>query len=287
MPKSVSELTIIILSYNVEKLLLDCLASLNNVRTGSDKWQVLIVDNASTDNSVTSVRKLFPKIRIIVNKQNLGFAAGNNVALRQITTPYALLLNPDTIIYPNSIQTVLTFLQTHPDSGAATCRVELPDGSLDYSCHRRFPDPWNSFLHFYTGLFRRFSSYSHTPIPGTIHEIDALTGAFALIRTSAGKQVSWLDEDYFWNGEDLDFCYKLKSAGWKIFFIPEDKIIHFKGSSAKASSRTKRDWASHSTDAMLTFYRKHYASRYPLAFNLIVYTGIYLLRTIRIVFSLI
>lgn len=282
MPKPSSfKLSIVILSYNVSKLLLDCLASLPVY----PDWDVIVVDNASTDDSVTAVKKRFPKIKIITNTVNLGFAAGNNLALKQITSPFVLLLNPDTIVHPGTIESVLSYLQKHPRVGAATSRVELPDGSLDYSCHRSFPNPWNSFLHFYSFFFKKFSRYSHAAIPDSTHEIDALTGAFALIRTSAGRQIGWLDEDYFFNGEDLDFCYRLKQHGWRIMYLPDVKITHFKGSSAKASPRTKRYWASHSTDAMMIFYRKHYASRYPFFFNWFIYSGIYLLRSARIVVS--
>ena len=275
------DLTIIILSYNVEKLLLDCLSSVYKSMEKSDQWEVVVIDNASTDSSVASVKKHFPNVKIIQNNKNLGFSAGNNIALKQVKSPYTLLLNPDTIVYPHTIQTVMDYIKSHSDVGAATCRVELTDGSLDYSCHREFPNPLNSFLHIYTGFFRRFSRYSHSPIPDTIHEIDALTGAFALIRTTAGRQISWLDEDYFWNGEDLDFCFRLKQVGWKIFYIPEVKILHYKGASARVTKSGRVKWAKNSTNAMKTFYKKHYSSRYPFFFNWIVYTGIYLLNAAR------
>ena len=275
------DLTIIILSYNVEKLLLDCLSSVYKTMEKSDQWEVVVIDNASTDSSAASVKKHFPNVKIIQNNKNLGFSAGNNIALKQVKSPYTLLLNPDTIVYPHTIQTVMDYIKSHSDVGAATCRVELTDGSLDYSCHREFPNPLNSFLHIYTGFFRRFSRYSHSPIPDTIHEIDALTGAFALIRTTAGRQISWLDEDYFWNGEDLDFCFRLKQVGWKIFYIPEVKILHYKGASARVTKSGRVKWAKNSTNAMKTFYKKHYSSRYPFFFNWIVYTGIYLLNAAR------
>ena len=275
------DLTIIILSYNVEKLLLDCLSSVYKTMEKSDQWEVVVIDNASTDSSAASVKKHFPHVKIIQNEKNLGFSAGNNIALKQVKSPYTLLLNPDTIVYPHTIQTVMDYIKSHSDVGAATCRVELTDGSLDYSCHREFPNPLNSFLHIYTGFFRRFSRYSHSPIPYTIHEIDALTGAFALIRTTAGRQISWFDEDYFWNGEDLDFCFRLKQVGWKIFYIPEVKILHYKGASARVTKSGRVKWAKNSTNAMKTFYKKHYSSRYPFFFNWIVYTGIYLLNAAR------
>lgn len=273
------KLSIIILSYNVETLLLDCLRSLPHY----PDWEVIVVDNASTDSSVASVRKNFPLVKIISNPANLGFAAGNNVALSQCTSPYILLLNPDTVVYPRTIETVFDYVENHPDVGAATCRVELADGSLDYSCHRGFPDPVGALLHF-LGL-KQVSKYSSVRIPSGIHEIDALTGAFALLRTSAGRQLGWFDQDYFWNGEDIDLCFRLKEAGWKIMYLPDVKITHYKGASAKATRDSRLRWAYNSTTVMSLFYRKHLARKYPFLLNQLVYLGISLLRIYRLAVS--
>lgn len=264
-------LSIIILSYNVKKLLLDCLASIPKRKD----WEIVIPDNGSTDGSLEEIPGAFS------TGGNIGFAAGNNVGIRRSQSQFVLLLNPDTIVYPKTIETVLKFMQSHPKVGVATCRVELSDGSLDYSCHRNFPDPIGSFLHL-IGL-RQLSKYSSTHIPNTIHEIDALTGAFAMIRREAGVQVGWLDEDYFWNGEDIDFCYKLKAKDWKVMYIPSVKITHFKGLSAKATPESRRLWATDSTNAMSVFYRKHLASKYPFFINWVVYLGIWILEKMRII----
>ena len=284
-----NDLTIVILSYNVSRLLEDCLNSVLKAKTTSDLWEVMIVDNASSDDSVQMVRKHFPQVKLIANKKNLGFSAGNNVALRQVKTKYALLLNPDTVVYPDTIQTVLNYMENNDDVGAATCRVELPDGSLDYSCHRRFPNPWNSFVYFFTGLGKK-SAYAYSNIPSGIHQIDALTGAFALIRTNIGKKLNWLDEDYYWNGEDLDFCYRLKQSGYKVMYLPDIKITHFKGSSSgiwstgqfKISNRKKIRSVVAGIDAMRIFYDKHYAQQYPAPFNWFIYLGMFTLRVIRV-----
>lgn len=262
-------LSIIILSYNVKKLLLDCLASIPKHKD----WEIIIPDNGSTDGSLEEIPGAF------LTGSNLGFSAGNNVGIKKALGEYILLLNPDTIVYPNTIETILKYMQGHPEVGAATCRVELPDGTLDYSCHRKFPDPVGSFLHL-VGL-KHISSYTNQKIPDSIHEIDALVGAFAMIRRTAGDQVGWLDEDYKFNGEDIDFCYKLKEKGWKVMYIPDVKITHFKGSSVRATASGRRRWAINSTDAMRLFYRKHLASKYPLFVNVLVYFGISLLKYFR------
>lgn len=273
------KLSIIILSYNVQDLLLACLASIPNKKD----WEILVPDNGSTDGTVAAIRTSFPKAKVIENKKNLGFAAGNNVAIRQSEGQYVLLLNPDTVVYPNSIETVLDYMDKNPDVGAATCRVELADGSLDYSSHRGFPDPVGSLLHF-IGL-KKMSGYTNQNISTSIHQIDSLTGAFAMIRRTAGVQVNWLDEDYFWNGEDIDFCYKLKESGWKVVFIPSVKITHFKGASSKANRATRLAWAQNSTQVMELFYTKHLAHKYPFFVNWAVYFGIWLLRLKRKLFA--
>ena len=288
-PRSKPTLTIVILSFNVERLLIDCLKSVFATQTTANSWKVVVADNVSSDNSVASVKKLFPQVEIIQNSQNLGFSKGNNVALRRVNTEYTLLLNPDTVVYPHTIQKVLTFMIDHPKVGAATCRVELPDGSLDYSCHRGFPDPWNTFLYFFAGKLKKFSGYSDKPIPDIPHEIDALTGAFAMIRTKVGKKLNWLDEDYTWNGEDLDFCYRLKQLGWKVMYIPDVKITHFKGSSSglwktgqyQVAKAKKLTAARQGVDAMRIFYNKHLKVKYPWIFNQFIYLGMFLLKTIR------
>lgn len=270
MPK----LSIVILSYNVKDLLLECLKS---IPVHKD-WEIIVPDNGSTDGSVEAVEKYFPKVKTIRN-ENKGFSAGNNVGINISKGEYVLLLNPDTLVYKDSIETVLAYMEKHPEVGAATCRVELPDGSLDYSSHRNFPNPVNSLLHF-VGL-KKVSSYTNVTIANDIHEIDALTGAFAMIRRTAGDQVGWLDEDYFFNAEDIDLCYKLKEKHWKIMFLPNVKITHFKGSSAKQTPESRKRWALHSTQAMKLFYQKHLAVQYPFFVNWIVFSGIWLLHKWR------
>ena len=261
------DLSIIILNYNVKELLLNCLESVFKHKGKEDKWQIIVVDNASLDGSVEAVKKEYPQVEIVENKTNLGFAQGNNAGVPLAKAPIVLFLNPDTVVVNEAIQKSLKFLMSNPDIGALTCRVELPDGKLDYSCHRGFPTPWNSFCYF-CGLAKLFP---HSPIfagytasyldTSKTHEIDCLTGAFLMVRKIAGDQINWWDSDYFWNGEDIEFCFSLKEKGWKIFFYPEVKIIHYKGSSADQEKSTA---ISHGISAMRIFYMKHYYKNYPI-----------------------
>ncbi|HBQ51203.1 TPA: glycosyl transferase family 2 [Candidatus Daviesbacteria bacterium] len=275
------DLSIIILNYNVKDLLLQCLESV--FKNKSQNWQVIVVDNASSDNSVEAVKKKFPQVEIIKNQSNLGFAVGNNEGVRLAKAPVVFFLNPDTVIIKQAIQKTYDYLMGNPDIGAITCRVELPDGKLDYSCHRGFPTPWNSFCYF-LGLakifpkWKIFSGYTATYLDiHKTHEIDCLTGAFLMVRKIAGQQIGWWDKDYFWNGEDIEFCYSLKQKGWKIYFFPEAKIIHYKGSSARKEKAT----ISHGISAMRIFYKKHYYYQYPPILRDVVLWGVKFLEHYR------
>ncbi|MDD5147289.1 MAG: glycosyltransferase family 2 protein [Candidatus Daviesbacteria bacterium] len=298
------ELSIIILNFNVKELLLNCLESIFQSKGKLDWWQVIVVDNASDDGSVGALKvkyKTAPHsssgntIELIENKTNLGFAAGNNVGVKRAKAPVILFLNPDTLIVNHAIQKSLETLLSNPDFGALTCKVELPDERLDYSCHRGFPNPWNSFCYFsgLAKLFPRspiFSGYTASYLDARkAHEIDCATGAFLMVRKIAGDQINWWDKDYFWNGEDIEFCYSLKMKGWKIYFYPEVKIIHYKGSSSglwktsalKVSKEERLKTATHGVSAMRIFYKKHYYKKYPPLLRDFVLWGIKLLEHYR------
>lgn len=272
------DLSIIILNYNVRDLLLNCLESIVKNKGKENNWQIIVVDNASSDGSVEKVDEIYRnKVEIIRNRTNLGFAAGNNSAISKVRAPVVLFLNPDTVIVGDAINKSLEYLLSNPDIGALTCRVELADGQLDYSCHRGFPTPWNSFCYF-IGLSKIFphspffAGYTATYLDTkTTHEIDCLTGAFLMVRQIAGEQIGWWDSDYFWNGEDIEFCYCLKEKGWKIYYYHGAKIIHFKGSSAK---KEKSKTISHGVSAMRIFYKKHFYKKYPPIIRDLILLGI-------------
>ncbi|MBU3957135.1 glycosyltransferase family 2 protein [Patescibacteria group bacterium] len=291
-------LSVIILNYNTKDLLKNCLNKVKKAERDSYLCETIVVDNASTDGSPEMVKKEFKWVKLIVNKRNLGFAAGNNKGINKASGCYLLLLNPDTLVQPDTLKVVVDFMEKHSGVGAATCRIELPDGRLDYSCHRGFPTPWNAFAYF-SGLanifpkIKIFTGYTLTHLPlNKTHSIDAGCGAFLMIRRQAGEEVNWLDEDYYWYGEDLDFCYRLKQKGWQIMFVPETKIIHYKGAASgikkhsqtitTATKKTKIRAIRSSTEVMRVFFKKHYQKRYPRFIYWLVMFGINLLEKIRL-----
>lgn len=283
-------LSVIIVSYNTKNLLRECLRSLFERDRKKMVFEVFVVDNASADDSAEMVKKEFPQVVLMQNKKNMGFSKANNKAVRKTKGTFILFLNPDTIADLRVLEEMVAFMEDHGDAGVATCRVNLVNGQLDDACHRGFPTPWNALCYF-SGLSRLFpraqffNGYNMGWKDMTAaHEIDACAGAFMMVKKEAGASVGWWDEDYFWYGEDIDFCYRLKQKGWKIFFYPTVSIIHYKGVSGgikevslhmtTADRQTKMRATKARFDAMKIFYKKHYAHTYPKVITWLVMQGI-------------
>lgn len=262
------DLSVIILNYNTKDLLKACLKSVFGSHT-SFNFEILVSDNGSKDGSVEMVREQFPEVKLFENNANLGFSKGNNLALKQAAGKYCLLLNSDTEVRSNTFDLSIRYMNLHPDVGAIGCKVLLPNGELDKACRRKFPNPANAFLRLF-GL-RKFSDYNiNTPIDQEV-EVDAVMGAYLLVRKSVMDQVGLLDEDFFMYGEDLDWCLRIKGAGHKVMYYPDAEITHYKyGSAQLIPFRTIK--LAH--DAMKIFYRKHYAKKNSWLFNFLVYLGI-------------
>lgn len=288
------DISIIIVSFNTKEYLLKCIFSVKEFTSKKINYEVIVVDNGSTDGSVDEVVNIkydsLP-IRLIKNNQNLGFSKANNIGVKQAKGKYLLFLNSDTeLTQKNTLETMITFMDNHHEAGAATCIVKLFDNSLDDASHRGFPTPWNAVCHFmglskifpHTMLFNGYHlAWSNLQ---NVHQIDALAGAFMMVRRKAGEDVGWWDEDYFFYGEDLDFCYRLKQNGWKIYFVPAVEILHHKGISggikkhskyiSKADQQTRIRAKKARFDAMKIFYNKHYKYKYPRFLTKLVLGGI-------------
>ncbi len=283
------ELSIIIVSYNTKDFIRECLKSIKATSKGFG-YEIIVVDNASSDNSLEMLKIKFPDVIVIKNQENIGFSKANNLGVEKSKGKYILFLNPDTVIYKDSLFKMVKFMDEHKDAGAATCKLLTPGGKLDDAAHRGFPNPWNSFSYF-SGLSKLFPSsklfggynLGFLDLSKT-HEIDACAGAFMIVRRETGEKIGWWDEDYFFYGEDLEFCFRLKETGWKIYFVPSVSALHYKGVSGgikkvsekitTASIETKRRATNWRFSAMKIFYRKHYQNKYPFILNWIVILGI-------------
>lgn len=302
------DLAVIIVSYNVRDLLRDCLKSA--LANQSLAFSVCVVDNDSPDRSADMVAAEFPQVHLIRNG-NTGYPAGNNLGLRhfgfsdlpsavdgrQPVTPaqrsgpfanegvhnpkpewprYALLLNPDTVVPPNTFVRTVAYVDAHPDVGVLGVKLLLRDRSLDLACRRGFPTPEVSFYRF-SGLSKlfprspRFGRYNMTFLdPDRTAEIDSTTGAFMLVRGTAIQQVGLLDETFWMYGEDLDWAFRMKRCGWRVLYYPEVTVLHIKRASSKDSPRAKYEFER----ALWLFYRKHYQPTTPRWLDGLVRMGI-------------
>src|SRR3989338_8193702 len=290
-------ISIVIVSFNTKELLIDCLKSLKKALKNL-KNEIFVVDNNSHDQTVETVKTLFSEVKIIANSQNLCFSKANNLAIKKAKGKFVLILNPDTKVMPETIKTMLKFMEKDENIACATCRVELPDGSLDLDCRRHFPTPWRAFCHFLflSKIFKGskiFDQYQMGYLPqNQEHEVDSCVGAFMLVRASAIKKVGLFDEDFFFYGEDLDWCWRFKEAGYKIMYNPQVKIIHYKGAASgmkltskhltKANRQSKKRALYESVHSMELFYKKHYQDKYPFFVNWLVLISLKILERIRV-----
>lgn len=271
------DLSVIIVNYNTKEKLRVCLRSVLASKTRF-QYEVWVVDNASADYSKEMVSAEFPSVKLLDAGANLGYSKANNLAIRQSSGRYVLLLNPDVEVMQDSFEKMLGFMEQNSRAGIAGCRVEKPDGSLDLACRRSFPYPLSALFRL-SGLSflfpkSKFSSYNLTYLPeDRVAEVDSVMGAFLLVSREVIGRIGLLDEDFFMYGEDLDWCFRAKAAGYGVFFAPVTKVIHYKGSSSKkVPALALREFHR----AMVIFYDKHFAGDYPIVISWVVKTGIWL-----------
>ena len=281
------DLGIVILNWNTRDLLRRCLETVY-ASQGEFSFQVVVVDNASTDDSAAMVQQEFPQAQLIVSPTNGGYSYGNNLGLRALgfkdkgrapdAPRYGLLLNPDTEVPPDGLHDMIAFMDAQPKVGAAGPKLVLPDGSLDRACRRSFPTPLISLYHF-SGLAKlfpnspRFARYNMTYLPiDQEAEVDSVVGAYMQVRREAIEAVGLLDEVFFMYGEDLDWAYRIKNAGWSVVYHPQVVVKHVKRAASRQSQRAQLEFWR----AMLIFYRKHYRTTTPLWLHSLIMTGLLL-----------
>ncbi len=277
------QLSVVLLSYNTCALTEQALHSVRAATEGIEA-EIFVVDNASHDGSADMVERAFPDVHLLRNTSNTGFAAGNNVALRQVRGRYVLLLNTDTIVRVDTFRHLVDFMDRHPEAGAAGCKILNPDGTLQLDSRRGFPTPLAAFCKM-SGLSRFFPNhltiarYNMTFLdPEECAEVDVLSGSCMLVRKEAMDEVGLLDEDYFMYGEDIDWCYRIHRAGWKIFYTPSTEIVHFRGESGRG---VPLRILYRKSKAMSIFVDKHMKERYRFFPPWILHIGIALYGMLR------
>ncbi len=271
------KLSVIIVNYNVKFFLEQCLKSVYNAGKGIE-MEVFVVDNNSVDGSVAMIRDKFPETILISNRENLGFSKANNQAIRQANGEYILLLNPDTIVEDDTFRKVVDFMDTTPDAGALGVRMIDGQGVFLPESKRGLPTPAIAFYKIsgLAALFPRSRTFGRYHLgfldQNKIHQVEILSGAFMLLRKSVLDITGPLDETFFMYGEDIDLSWRIIQAGFKNYYFPETRIIHYKGESTKKSSI---NYVFIFYNAMVIFARKHFSRQNARAFSLLINIAIY------------
>ncbi len=256
--KSAVDVSIVIVNWNTERVLRDCLQSIYRQTTGL-RSEVVVVDNASSDGSVSMIKREFPQVTIVENGRNRGFAAATNQGIGKAEGRYVLLLNPDTLILDNAIAKVVQFTDDRPEAGVVGCRILNPDRTLQQTCFM-FPSVLNMFLSS-TGLYKlfphnRFFAREDMSWWDAMDErkVEVVKGCFMLVRRKAINHVGLMDEDFFLYAEDTDWCYRFHQAGWKVLFTPGAEIIHLGGASTE---QVRNEMKLQLWGSILLFMKKH------------------------------
>jgi N-acetylglucosaminyl-diphospho-decaprenol L-rhamnosyltransferase len=267
-------LDVVIVSYRCRDLLRDCLESVR-AHLPAASTALHLVDNDSRDGTSELVREDFPEVDLVASAENLGFARASNIGIRRGTHEYVLLLNPDTLVHEGTIDRLLELMAERPHIGIAGCRLEREDGTLDHAARRSFPTIVGALGHF-TSLGRRPGASGalaqYTAPEVKVGPVDAVNGAFMLIRRAALDEVGLLDEGYWMYMEDLDLCYRFAQAGWVTWYEPSVTATHLKHGTSGELRGPRLNVAFHY--GMFRFYRKHYARRRNPLVNVAVYGGI-------------
>lgn len=260
-------LSIVIVNWNTEALLRDCLASIA-ANPPAGRYEVIVVDNASTDGSAAMVRDVFPEVKLLANGENVGFAGANNQGMEASTGDTILLLNSDTVVRAGALEALLQFMESHPQAGAAGARLLNPDGSLQHSCSP-LPTLLREGMHLFHLDHRQRRAMQAWDVTRP-RPVDVLLGACMLLRRAAVEQVGLLDEGYFMYSEEVDYCRRLQEAGWTLYWAPQAEVVHYGGQSTRqaATEMFLRLYAG-----KLRYFRKHDGPRAGRIYKLILYAA--------------
>lgn len=270
--------SVVVVSYNCKGPLVECLRSLEGERS-EISLEVILVDNDSRDGTAYAVATGFPWVQLIVNRDNAGFSRAVNEGLRFARGDHVLILNPDTVVPPGSIRLAVHELERRPDVGMLGCKLVRPDGTFDHACKRGFPTVMSA-IYYFSGLAdrfprsRRFAQYTaaHLGIDETGH-VDAVNGAFMLVRRSAMTEVGDLDERFWLWAEDLDWCQRYWERGWKVLYWPEVEVTHLKSASVGDRRSLRLNFEFHRS--IWLYYAKHHASTRSPLLSALVWWGVW------------
>mgnify|MGYP002638712354 FL=1 len=278
------QLSIVIVNYNVKYFVEQCIHSIQKAVNGLTA-EVFVVDNNSVDGSVRMIREKFPEVHLIENKDNKGFSKANNQAIKKAKGKYILILNPDTILEDDTLTKCVNFMDDHPDAGGLGVKMIDGKGKFLPESKRGLPSPSVAFFKMFgfSSLFPKsklFNKYNLGYLDkNKTHEVDVLAGAFMMVRKTVLDDIGLLDEEFFMYGEDIDLSYRITKAGYKNYYFPGTRIIHYKGESTKKSSV---NYVFFFYNAMIVFARKHFSKKNARMYSMLINLAIYLRATISI-----
>ena len=279
------DLSVVIVNYNVVFFLEQCL---NSVFAASKNLnvQIFVVDNNSVDGSINMLKENFSSVVLIENKENVGFSKANNQAIKRANSPYVLLLNPDTVIEEDTFDKCIDFMNSNTDCGGLGLRMLDGKGNFLPESKRGFPSPSVAFYKIFglSYLFPKSQKFGRYHLgflsEFEVNEVDVLSGAFMLLRTVTLEKVGLLDEQFFMYGEDIDLSYRIKLGGYKNYYFPETKIIHYKGESTKKSSV---NYVFVFYKAMILFAKKHFSNKNANLFSFAINLAIYMRASLSLI----
>lgn len=272
------KLSIIIVSYNTKNFLKDCLESIFQ-KIKKTSFEVLVVDNGSVDKSEEMVEKEFPLVRVIKNKENVGFAKANNQGIKEAKGEYIFLLNPDTLILDDNINELIDFFDSQKEIGIIGPKVLNADYSFQRQCKRGWPTFWNSFC-YVSGLWKILNKtpwqkkvfggyFLLDKNENEISEVQQISGSAMIVRKKVFEQVGLLDENYFLYWEDSDFCFRVQEKNWKIYYYPFFRVLHYGGKGGTQRQPLKNLWYFHR--GLFIFYRRYLAPNSFFLINIFYY----------------
>ena len=279
------KLSIVIPTYNAHEWIEQCIDSIHHHGPSCD-YEIVVVDDRSTDDTLAIVREKFPDVRLFSNETNVGFGRTVNVGFGASTGQYLLVLNNDTWMHDGALDALIRYLEEHPDTGIVGPKVLSGNGSLQQQCRRKIPTPLAALCYF-TGLAKLFpknprvAGYLMTSADeNRTTDVDAVSGACLLVRREVLNEIRGFDEDFYLYGEDMDFCWRTKLAGWKVVYHPAATLTHFGGQGGTGKRRLSATIEWHR--AMWIFYRKHRAPQAAFPERWLVYAGIALKTVIAV-----
>jgi GT2 family glycosyltransferase len=270
-------LSICIVPYKARDLLRDCLDSIYQ-HPPLDSFEIIVVDNHSQDGTLEMLSQDYPQVRCAETGTNEGYTRPMNQALKMGMGQYLVQLNPDVVVYPEMFDHLVRFMEEHPEAGICTPKVLNRDGTLQKQCRRSAARPWDAVTYF-SGLSKRypndprFARYLMTYLDeNEINEVEAVSGSCMLIRRAVVEQIGYLDELFFAYQEDADFCFRARQAGWKVYYVPQARMLHYGGQGGSKVEVYRSIYQWHRS--YFLYYNKHLARDYFFLINWLVYAAV-------------